>query len=377
MQRRPYGGDLHEFFANTRRFPGRATPHHLISICDVNLCPASEPLPLPAGTPYLPPPVSGDGGDGGGDGGGVSIRVVDTGFIDDVKNAAEAAHETIFEHVSGEARKTFTVEGLIRLYAGHGTFIGGTIGAVAPKAEVVVANKMTWAGAVWEFDLGPGLSSALAEHPDIISLSAGGTTLDNREYLGLAQFLDDLARDGHTLLVAAVGNEGGPNLLMPAGAAGGHQHVRDDIVSVGALREDLKGMACFSNYGPGVKVYAPGERLIGAFPTGEYEYVEPPSATCRYHHPALYDGCTCVSTPLVGERKRFDGRARWSGTSFSTPIVAAMTAAHLSKHRDRFKNPRDAFTDLLASEGVEFNLDGRSPAGLGTGTALVPRSMRP
>lgn len=153
-----------------------------------------------------------------------------------------------------------------------------------------------------------------------------------------------LRADDTTLLVAAAGNDGGQQRFWPAAFAATDP---DLVVSVGALRQDGQGRACFSNYsteaspgGDWVSVYAPGERFVNAFLCGSYSYVDPPLFTSREPHipvcrnypdEPLYGTCMCLTAPPRGATVSFCGMARWSGTSFSTPLVAGMIATRMSE----------------------------------------------
>ncbi len=122
------------------------------------------------------------------------------------------------------------------------------------------------------------------------------------------------------LVVAAAGNDASDRPFWPAAFGW--------VVSVGALNDD--GTVCdFSNVGPWVDVYAHGRDLVNAFPTGTY---------------------TCYEPAHAGEVRNFTGLARWSGTSFATPIVTGAIAAYMSAHGVSAGDARDA---LLAA-GVGF-----------------------
>jgi hypothetical protein len=334
------------------RMGGRASLNHLVSISPTGTCPADEPAP--ADRPRNPAPNPDREA-----GAGVKVLVVDTGLI----QPREASYP-LPTGLSGQSNELFNTRlpDTMREYGGHGTFIAGVLKAVAPAAEVFVSNALTYAGAIDEHTLGTVLLDVLDDEgwPDIISLSAGAHTEGDVPLKGLEEFFRRLGEHPDTTLVACAGNHGVDLTYYPGGT--------DDpgVVCVGALREDGMGLACFSNHGPWVDVYAPGERLVSLFYNGTYEYRDPSFAYCRYYPSApLYSGCTCVTAPEKGTRVPFTtGLARWSGTSFSTPIVAGMMAARMSKTKE---SSRDAAEALLSRAGrVE-----------GAGRALLPTGWTP
>ncbi|GIH93206.1 S8/S53 family peptidase [Planobispora siamensis] len=328
-----------------------ATRNHLVTIT-VNCCPGDEPVPSLG--PLNPRPVAqaqqvADP---------VRILVIDTGLVDGFRNYPQ------LQNVDGEQNDPeFDLDGktkILREYVGHGTFIAGLIAAVAPHARVKVLNSLSDAGSIPEEELGDRLVAAVAqEWPHIISLSAGTPASFTETLLGLERFMNQL-RTQETLLVAAAGNNGSEELFWPAAHAS-QQEYRDAVVSVGALRTDGRQGACFTNHGPWVKVYAPGERLVSTFsapgaPPEIYDYQHSTYPRCRYHSTYL---CTCQYPKHVGEltekttfssgnpnRVEFtEGLAEWSGTSFATPLVAAMIANRM-RENDALP-PREAAKALL------------------------------
>jgi subtilisin family serine protease len=331
------------------------TPNHLVSIAPVNLCPAGEPRPVLPGTPLWPdsqPSMAGADIPAPA-GAGISVFVIDTGFLPDVASGHPMLADV--QVLSDEsARMPVDPDGLIKEYAGHGTFITGVLRAAAPGVQVTVSSALQNAGTVSEECLGGLILSRLEDlaggpgkpWPHIISLSAGATTLDNQELMGLGPLLDRLATDQrHTVLIAAAGNDGtSQNLFWPAACAPDHP----GVISVGALRRDGLGRACFSNHGGWVKVFAYGENVINLFRPGQYPYHHDSYAACRYYpQPPLYFNCGCV-TPVIhkGDVVTFTGQAQWNGTSFATPLVAGRIAAHMTKIGEK-SDARRAAQDLL------------------------------
>jgi hypothetical protein len=211
--------------------------------------------------------------------------------------------------------------------AGHGTFIAGVSRCLAPGATVVVTDHFSASGAELESEMIRKLNELAATGPDLICFCAGTYTRNNWTSLGFEEFH---RRWPGIPLVAAAGNESTDRPFYPAAF--------DWVIAVGALGGDQRHRAWFSNHGPWVDVYAPGDGLVNAYATGEYSYLEPP------RRPA---------------RQAFRGMARWSGTSFAAPVVAGLIAE------------RAAHSDLPVAEVAQEVLgSGRKVDGVGLALTL-------
>jgi hypothetical protein len=288
--------------------PGIAAPNHLFSITPVLPCPATEPRSVPSD--MLPDPGVCDAA-----GVGVSVYLPDTGLLKD------AAVHPWLAGVTGQPDELPPPDAsgvvMIGEYTGHGTFVAGVARCMAPASTVFVTSDFTTAGVLSEFEIVLRLNRALGLGVDIISLSAGGTTRHNLPPLGFEGFWSRYRSYKGVLLVAAAGNNSTRRPFWPAAFP--------RVVGVGALAANRRGRAYFSDFGPWVDVYAPGEDLVNAYAVGTYRYREP---------------------PRIGQEREFHGMARWSGTSFATPLVAGLIAARMTRTGE---NARQAAGALLAA----------------------------
>jgi hypothetical protein len=310
--------------------PGVARPDHILYVCPLS-CPATEPEEVPPGTvdPVPPPglnarscrPCHGIPRPEC-DGDGVFISIVDTGLILDVA----AAHPWL-AGVDGTPEDPYTVDAngnqIIVPYAGHGTFVVGVARCMAPKASAYVERAFDIAGADYETNLPASLDHALDEDPDILVFTFCTTSRSDQSLLIFDDYYETRIRYMKGLVVLApAGNDGTSRLTWPAAYR--------EVLSVGALSANGRDRAHFSNYGKWVDVYAPGEDLINAFPPGTYVCIEPP----------------------VGQRRQFAGMAKWSGTSFSTPVVAGLIAARMSKTGENAQQAADSLLRLGCSQAI-------------------------
>jgi Subtilase family len=322
--------DGHEGFDIAGLGEGYAGPDHAVHVCgEAGSCPANEPEPVPpGGAPY--PPMATDPSAGA----GVKVLVIDTGLDTEMRATPFWMHG-----VTGESDPLVRPGRVLDPYAGHGTFIAGLVRTVAPRAEVRVLSHFNRAGAIWESTLVRNLDRALSdEFPDIISMSAG-TRAYRGGLLAFQVFNEERLRHHKGVaLVVAAGNDSDRHFFWPAAAP--------FTVSVGALGTDWRSRADYSNFGGWVDVYAPGTDLVNVFPDGKFTYQEHPNIPPTLPQPRV---------------ETFEGMAMWSGTSFSTPIVAGLIAARMSRTGE---NARDAAAALVAQA--------RAQAVPGVGAVLLP-----
>ena len=292
---------------------GIATPDHVLYVCPMvgggRCCPATEPEEPPSSKPLPPVSTQRDAGRG------VLVSVVDTGWWPD---AAASRVSPWLKDVTGDVE---TVDpNAIHAYAGHGTFIAGVVRCLAPACEVRVEGFLPRGGAAFEGDMIVQLVETMSLGPDIISLSAGTVTRGNGASLAFQVFYEKfLSQVKNTVLVAAAGNDSTRVPFWPAAFPW--------AISVGAT-DASGGRADYSNFGSWVDVYARGSELVNAFPIGTY---------------------VCGEPPHEGDIRHFKGIARWSGTSFATPVVSGLIAERMST---KGLSARHATDELLAEARV-------------------------
>jgi hypothetical protein len=296
---------------------GAVTPEHYVHVApngSGNSCPATEPAETGLTAPW-PPKVSGDG-----TGEGVKVAVVDCGFVD-------------LQTPAGASR-------VLEEYDGHGPFAAAVIRTQAPDVvdpiipidwtTLNVTNPNSLAGIVAEGDLAGGLEQALRSEvvPDIISMSAGCHTYDHLPLVAFEQLWSGTMADMDTVLVAAAGNECTDNPFYPAASWW--------ATGVGSLDHFADRVSDYSNYGVSANVFLLGRNHVNEFPDGYYR--------CRW-------------TPDVDDVRLFKtGLARWSGTSFATPLLAGYLAAYISAERANgsTRTVRELHDDFLASPTVRW-----------------------
>ena len=275
------------------------------------LCPATEPEETGLSGPW-PEALQGNAG------AGVDVVVVDAGWRQSV-----GPNEPLPE---------------LDEYDGHGPFALQVAKGRAPGASFDRVEFATPGGAVAEGVLVEALTAAIPdlpegweppedeEHPEgdpphkplVINLSAGCHTRRDRPLKAFERlWRNRLQKDPYTVLVAAAGNDASSLPFYPAASPWAW--------GVGSLDHN-NAVSSFSNFRTSADVFVLGRNHINRFPRGTY---------------------TCREAPnTLDERVFTNGWARWSGTSFASPLVAGLFAAHVAGYPG---TPRRAARDLIRS----------------------------
>ena len=312
---------------------GVATLDHAFIITGDLACPATEPEPVITPAAAADPVVVRDAlwpsvGDPSA-GRDVGVSVVDTGLLSGASAWAPwiegVRPDTSADIEDPDQIKINAMEheivGFADPYAGHGTFVSGVIRCIAPASDIVVERILGVAGFARESRLTQQIHDALARSPDIISMSAGCYTRKNVPSLAFQTLWEErLSQVGGVVLVAAAGNQSATTPFWPAAFPW--------CVGVGSMARDGQRRSWFSNHGAWVDVYAPGEEIVNAYAHMKYK--------------TIVDGDV---------RDTSAGIVKWSGTSFSTPIVTGLIAARMSRTGE---NARQAADALLAAARSQF-----------------------
>ncbi len=309
--------------------PDIATPNHVLTVAGGSIggCPATEPQEVY----YEIEPFPSVCHDGGGD--GVLVYMADTGLLRDTATHSWLEGVRMANRLE-DVDPRDPLEGdppQIPPYTGHGTFVAGVLRCIAPATEIIVQNAFAVAGSELESDLVTRLDTALDLGPDIFHLTIACASRNDLPLIAFQEWLRKVRQHG-AVCIAAAGNSGVDRKIWPAAFPG--------VIGVGALGGDWRGRATFSNFGSWVDVYAPGRDLINAFATGTY---------------------ACHVYPYANKVREFYGMAKWSGTSFSTPIVTGLIASRMSRSGE---TARQAAAALLA--------EARAQAIPGVGPVLLP-----
>jgi hypothetical protein len=274
------GADVLELVERARAIaPGAIAPNHIILGAPARIGGPAGPAavaPAPSDIPGL-----------GQDGTGHTIAVLDTGISgSDVTTMATGDD---VDELDAEPDAALDLE------AGHGTFIAGIISRIAPSAQIRSIRVLDSYGIGDDVGIASGLLRSRGDQ--VINLSLGGPALDAAGTPALERAIEALPRE--TVVVASAGNDGRAVPFFPAAFK--------RVISVGAVEQAQGGWkrAGFSNFGWWVDACAPGVAVHSVFP--------------RF-------------TETSAARRDFSaGGAKWDGTSFAAPQVAACIAALASR----------------------------------------------
>lgn len=173
-------------------------------------------------------------------------------------------------------------DGLVNDAVGHGTMVAGIIAEFAPGAQIMPVRVLNGDGTGTVMTVVKGIEYAIHHGAKVINLSLGTDAYSDA--------LEDAIEDAHNAGVVVVAAAGNANTQAPHYPAS-----LPTVISVASLDQN-NVKATWSNFGDSICVCAPGVGIRSTYWNGGY--------------------------------------ANWSGTSFSSPFVAAEAADILSNASD-------------------------------------------
>ncbi|MFD7507980.1 S8 family serine peptidase [Streptomyces sp. NPDC059853] len=242
------------------------------------------------------------------DGEGVTVAVVDTGVSDahpDLADGKVTAAENFSDAADAVDRDGHGTH-VASTVAGTGAHSGGAYTGVAPGAEIISAKVLDDDGYGWESDIIDGMTWAVEQGADIVSMSLGGSA--GPEIDPMEEAVNQLSATSDALFVIAAGNSGPfPGSIGTPGTA-------DAALTIGAVDKSDQ-LADFSSVGPRTRdgalkpdVTAPGVDIAAAG--------APDAAIWEYGDPVA------------------DGYVSISGTSMATPHASGAAALLKQRHPD-------------------------------------------
>jgi len=253
--------------------------------------------------------------------GSITVAVIDTGIAESPRG----------DHwLAGVPRDPDNVDrldayppfGFLDFGAGHGTFATGVLQQVFPQADLRVYRALDSDGVGSEVDVACAMVRAVTDGAQILNLSLGSQTFDDRPPVAIEVALEIIAelerRQGReVLVVAAAGNFGVDRKCWPAA----FDWPVFPVVAVAGLRADLTP-AGWSSRGPWVDCSTIAEGVQSTYVEGQESFEIDPRPD---------------SFPR-------DAWAVWTGTSFAAPQIAGAVARLCHEHQ---LAPRAALQELL------------------------------
>jgi subtilisin family serine protease len=237
-------------------------------------------------------------------GGGITIAIIDNGVTPhDWLDGGYLALPADFEHgvtVDLDGREVLGPQ------SGHGVFLAGLALQQAPGASVkIVRTADNWGQSDID-DVAAAILRVAAHGADVINLSLGAFTRNNRPPWALQRALGALPH--RTAVVASAGNSSTQRAFWPAALP--------RVTAVGALAAQDGGwrLADFTNYGPWVDAYIPASDVLSTF--------------VQFQGDAFYrdEQGNAATVPV-----EFDRWATWSGTSMAAAIWSGAVARAASE----------------------------------------------